>query len=98
VTGHAYLLEIEGLFIRGSRPGRNVGQSVGGNLEMDSSDWSSGIRYYVIDTRPDTENKLSVSMTGHAYLLDLIPSLWGMAVRQRLECDLKGASMLRRRW
>jgi hypothetical protein len=65
---------------------------------MDSSDWSSGIRYYVIDTRPDTENKLSVSMTGHAYLLDLIPSLWGMAVRQRLECDLKGASMLRRRW
>jgi len=26
---------------------------------MDSSDWSNGIRYHIIDTRPDTEFKLS---------------------------------------
>jgi len=38
VTGHAYLLEIEGLFTQGSRPGRTFGESVGGILEMDSSD------------------------------------------------------------
>ena len=25
---------------------------------MDSSDWSNGIRYHMLDTRPDTEFKL----------------------------------------
>ena len=55
VTCHAYLLEIEGLFTQGSQPGRTVGESVGGILEMDSSDWSNGIQYLIIDTRPDTE-------------------------------------------
>ena len=59
MTGHAYLLEIEGLFTHGSRPGRTFGESVGGILEMDSSDWSNGIRYHIFDTRPDTEVKLS---------------------------------------
>jgi hypothetical protein len=55
VTCHPYLLEIEGPFTQGWRPGRTVGESVGGILEMDSSDWSNGIRYHTIDTRPDTE-------------------------------------------
>jgi len=55
LTCHAYLLEIEGLFTQGLRPGRTVGESVGGILEIDSSDWSNGIRYHIIDTRPDTE-------------------------------------------
>ena len=55
VTYHAYLLDIEGLFTQGSRPGRTVGESVGGILEMDSSDWSNGIRHHIFDTRPDTE-------------------------------------------
>ena len=36
-------------------PGRTVGESVGGIFEMDSSDWSNGIRYQTFDTRPDTE-------------------------------------------
>jgi len=44
VTCHAYLLEFEGLFTHGSRHGRTVGESVGGILEMDSSDWSNGIQ------------------------------------------------------
>jgi hypothetical protein len=59
VTCHAYLLEIKGLFARGSRPGRTLGESVGGIFEMESSDWSngSGIRYHIFDTRPDTEFK-----------------------------------------
>ena len=57
VTGHAYLLEIAGLFTPGSRPGRTVGESVGEILELDSSAWSNGIRYHIIDTRPDTEFK-----------------------------------------
>ena len=30
VTRNAYLLEIEGLFTQGSRPGRTFGESVGG--------------------------------------------------------------------
>ena len=57
VTCHAYLLEIEGLFTQGSQPGRTVGESVDGILEMDSSDWTNGIQYHIIDTRPDTEFK-----------------------------------------
>ena len=46
---------IEGLFTQGSRPGRIVNESVGGTFEMDSADWSNGIRYHVFDTRSDTE-------------------------------------------
>jgi hypothetical protein len=49
------ILEIEGLFTQGSEPGRAFGESVGWILEMESSDWSSGIRYHFFDTRPDTE-------------------------------------------
>jgi hypothetical protein len=45
VTGHAYLLEIEGLLAQASRHGRTVGETVGGMFDMDSSDWSNGIRY-----------------------------------------------------
>jgi len=57
LTGQVYLLEIEGLFTQGSQPGRTVGGSVDGMFEMDCSDWSNGIRYHVVDTRPDTEFK-----------------------------------------
>jgi hypothetical protein len=38
VTGHAYLLEIEGLYTRGSRAGSAFDESVGGILEMSISD------------------------------------------------------------
>jgi hypothetical protein len=58
VTSHAYLLEIQGLFTQGSRHCRNLGESVGGISEMDSSDWSNGIRYHTFDARSDTEFKL----------------------------------------
>ena len=44
VTSHAYLLEIDGIFTQGSRPGRTLGESVGGMFETDSSDWSNWIR------------------------------------------------------
>ena len=40
-TGPFYDLEFEGLFTQGSRPGRTFGESVGGILIMDSSDWSN---------------------------------------------------------
>ena len=56
-TSIPYLLEIEGLFTQGSRPGRTFGESVGGIFKMDSSDWSSRIRYHTFDTSPDTEFK-----------------------------------------
>jgi len=59
VTCHPYLLETEGLFTQGWRPGRTFGESVGAISEMDSSDWSSGIRYHTFVTRPDTEFKSS---------------------------------------
>ena len=36
LTHHAYLLKIEGLFTRGSRPGRTLGESVGAILDTDS--------------------------------------------------------------
>jgi len=62
-TGHAYLLEIRGLFNEGSRPGRTFRESVGGILKIDRSDWSNGIRYQVFDTRPDTEFKHVRGMT-----------------------------------
>jgi hypothetical protein len=55
VTCYPYVLEIEELFTQGWRPGQTVGESVGGILEMDSSDWSNGSLYHTIDTRPDTE-------------------------------------------
>jgi hypothetical protein len=51
VACHAYLLEIEGLFTRGSQPGRTVGELVGGILAMGRSDWSSVIRH--IPSIPD---------------------------------------------
>jgi hypothetical protein len=57
VTSHPYLLETEVLFTLGWRTGPTVGESVGGIVEMDSSDLSSGIRYHTFDTRPDTEFK-----------------------------------------
>jgi len=52
-----YLLEIEGLCAQVSRPARTVGEAVGGIFEMDSSDWSNGIRYHTFDTKSDTEFK-----------------------------------------
>jgi hypothetical protein len=55
VTSHAYLLGIQGLFTQGSRHCRTLGESVGGISEMDSSDWSNGIRYHTFDARSDTE-------------------------------------------
>ena len=45
------------LLTQGWRPGRTFSESVGGILEMDSSDWSNGIRCQAFDTRPDTEFK-----------------------------------------
>ena len=58
-TCPVYLLEIEGLLTQGSRPGRTFGESVGGILGMDSSDWSNGIRHHVFDIRPDNEFKVN---------------------------------------
>ena len=42
------------------RPGRTVGESVGGVSEVDSSDGSNGFRfrYHAFDTRSDTESSL----------------------------------------
>jgi len=60
------ILEIKGLFTQGSRRGRTVGDSVGGIFEMDSYDWSNGIRYHIFDTRPDTEFKPSLRVTRNA--------------------------------
>jgi hypothetical protein len=57
------LLETEGLLSQPSRRSRTVGEPVGGILEMDSSDWSNGIRYHIFDTRPDTEFKVEGSGT-----------------------------------
>jgi len=55
VTGNPDLLETNGLFTQGSRPGRSFCDSVGGIFEMGSSDWSHGIRYHIFDTKLDTE-------------------------------------------
>ena len=69
LTCQAYLLETDGLFTQGSRPGRTVGESVGGMLKTDSSDWhwSNGIRYHnIFDTRPDTEFEVEGIGTAHA--------------------------------
>jgi hypothetical protein len=62
VPWNAYLLETESLFTPGSRPGRTVGEPVGGIFYMDCSDWSSGIRYHIFDTRPDTEFNRPISV------------------------------------
>ncbi len=58
MTSHPYLLEIEGLFTQGSRPGRTFGDSVGEVFEVgNTSDWSNGYRcrYLNFDTRSDAE-------------------------------------------
>ena len=57
MTCHPEIVEIEGLFTEGWRPGRTFGESVGGIFEMDSSDRANGIRYHTVDTRSDTEFK-----------------------------------------
>ena len=57
VTGHSYLLEIEGLLSQRWRPGRTFGEAVGGILVMEISDWSNVIRHHNLDTRSDTEFK-----------------------------------------
>jgi len=57
VTRDAYLLQLEGLFPQGSRPGRTFGKSVGGMFEMYNSDWSNGIRYQNCDTTSEIEVK-----------------------------------------
>jgi hypothetical protein len=36
-------------------PAGLVGESVSGSFEIDSSDWSNGIRYQAFDTRSGTE-------------------------------------------
>ena len=51
VTGHPEILEIEGQFTPGSRPGQTFGKSVVGILEIGSSDWSNGIRYHIPQIR-----------------------------------------------
>jgi hypothetical protein len=57
VTGHPYLLESDGLFTEGWRPGRTFGKSVGVIFALDCSDWSNSLPYHKFDTRPDTEFK-----------------------------------------
>jgi hypothetical protein len=47
VTRHPYLLETEGRFTRGSRPGRTFGESVGGILK-----WTALIGRTEFDTIP----------------------------------------------
>ena len=93
MTSHAEILEIEGLVTQGSRPGRTVGESVGGILETDSSDWSNGIRYHIFVTRSDTEFKKlsckSVASLGRAVQVDPIkPTLKAPGTnRLTLKCD-----------
>jgi hypothetical protein len=70
VTSHPYVLESEGLFTQGWLPGRTVGKSVGGILEMDSSDWSNRIRYHTVDTRPDTEFNAALLRGGEGHWQD----------------------------
>jgi hypothetical protein len=53
------ILEIEGHFTQGSSSGQTVGELVGGVVEMDSSEWSNGIRYHTFGTRPNTEFNVS---------------------------------------
>ena len=71
VLGNAFPLEFHGLFTQVSRPGRTVGESVGGTFSINCFDWSNKIRYDVFDTRSDTEFKSKgissqhVSIFGH---------------------------------
>jgi hypothetical protein len=43
--------------LKDGEPAGTFGESVGGYFEMDSSDWSNGIRYHIFVTRSDTESK-----------------------------------------
>jgi hypothetical protein len=61
VPRNADLLEIEGLFTQGSRPGQTVGESVGEILIVDSSDWSNGVCYHICYARTDNEFKSNLS-------------------------------------
>jgi hypothetical protein len=45
-----------------------VNESVGGAFQMDSADWSNGIRYHVFDTRSDSEFKMEKVMIVQALL------------------------------
>jgi hypothetical protein len=60
MTSHAYLLETEGLFTHGSRPGRTFCESVG---VIDNTNWSNVIRHHIFYTRPDTEFNNSSTAT-----------------------------------
>ena len=58
LTCQVYLLEIEGLFTRGSRRGRSSGNWVGEIFTLDSSERSNAPRYHNFDIKPDTELKV----------------------------------------
>jgi len=90
VTCHPYLLETEGLFTQGWRPGRSFGEPVGGILETDSSDWSNGIRYDTVDTRSDTEFNETVLLVvyRHTHTYSPHPPLWPQPARHpQLNCQ-----------
>jgi len=72
LTTPSDFLEIEGQFTEGLRPGRSVRESVGGIFEMDSAEWSNGVRYHVFDIRSDTEFNLCVGVTCNADLLEIV--------------------------
>jgi hypothetical protein len=65
-TRPVYLLETEGVFTPGSRPGRTLGESVSGIFEMDSSDWSNGIRYHTFESDPALRLRWALSAGGGA--------------------------------
>ena len=71
VMGNAFLLETEGLFTQGWRPGRNSGEPVGGMFELDSSDWTNGLRFDTIPSIPDP----TLSLTECARLYEHSPRL-----------------------
>jgi len=50
-------LDTEGLVTGVSRPGRSAGYFVGGIIALDGFDWSNGLRYHNLDTKPDTAFK-----------------------------------------
>jgi len=60
------LLETEGIFTHDSYPGRTVGKPVGGIFEMDSTDWSNGIRQRTFNAKPDTEFKVVLNSLGES--------------------------------
>jgi len=63
MTCQVYILEIQSLVTQGSRPGRTIGGSVDGSVEVDCSDWSNWDQYQISDTRPNTEFKLKEKST-----------------------------------